>query len=242
MVYQRLARLGGFFFPATCVLCGEDGAAGRDLCDACAALLPVVDQCCSRCGVPLNAAGLDDGSSVCGRCLQKPPYFDSVLAPYRYEPPLDWLVQRLKFNARLSHGRVLAGLLGDHLQQSCPELPEIIVPVPLHSNRLRERGFNQALELARPLARRFRLPLVTDWLERHADTPQQSTLVAKQRTKNLRRAFSVRKALTAKHVAIVDDVVTTGATVNALAKLMKRNGVATVQVWAVARTPATRDA
>ncbi|MBN1379259.1 MAG: ComF family protein [Gammaproteobacteria bacterium] len=177
-----------------------------------------------------------DEKIICGQCLQQPPHFDCLLSPFRYENPVDWLVQRLKYNASLSHVPVLAGLLLDYLQPLIPERPETIVPVPLHVNRLRARGFNQALELARPLARHFSIPIGGELCLRHIDTPQQSALPARQRAKNLRNAFMINQKPTVNSVAIIDDVVTTGATVDALAKLLKRNGVERVQVWSVART------
>jgi predicted amidophosphoribosyltransferase len=140
MVYNGLKKLCGFMFPPTCVLCGGDGIENRDLCGACASQLPMIDTHCHRCGVPLSMAS--EEKILCGHCLQQPPYFDCVLSPFRYEQPVNWLIQRFKYNASLSHARVLAGLLCDYLERILPELPEAIVPVPLHNKRLQSRGFN----------------------------------------------------------------------------------------------------
>jgi ComF family protein len=119
-------------------------------------------------------------------------------------------------------------------------MPQAIVPVPLHKERLRERGFNQALELARPVSKRFSIPIANGLCRRHIDTPQQSALPAGQRTKNLRNAFSLTQTPKIKSIAVIDDVVTTGATANAMAKLMKQNGIERVQVWSIARTASGR--
>lgn len=236
MVYQLLQKFTVSIFPPTCVLCGEHGATGRDLCAPCAARLPFITICCYRCGIPLADSRPDQADTLCGRCLKRLPHFDLLFSPLRYEQPVDWLVQQLKFHARFSHIRVLGGLLGDYLERQLTEPPHVIVPVPLHANRLRERGFNQAHELAKIVASRFSIPLLSQICLRHVDTPQQSSLPAKQRAKNLRRAFSISRKPAATRIAIVDDVVTTGATVNALAGLLKQFGVQHVQVWSVART------
>ncbi len=239
MVYKGLNRLARIFFPPSCVLCGERGA-DRDLCKPCETQLPWIDTRCFRCALPLAGDSSLDERQLCGRCLQEPPYFDCVLSPLRYEQPVDWMVQRLKFNANLSHIRVLADLLKNHLSKSRLLAPDLIVPVPLHVNRLSERGFNQATELARMLAGSLSIPMSTDLCQRQKDTPQQSALSASRRRKNLRNAFSVTADPQANRIAIVDDVVTTGATVNALARVLKERGVKHIQVWSVARTPSDR--
>ena len=237
MVYNTLKTLSFSLFPPTCVLCGAIGESELDLCAACHQELPIIDDACFRCGVPLNLNGPVELDSIfCGRCLQKPPQFDRVIAPLYYENPVDWMVQQLKYRAYLAHVRVLGQILVDYLDDALIDLPEIIIPVPLHHRRLRERGFNQALELARPLAEKFNMPIIDNICSRQKDTPQQSVLTANERVSNLRNAFLMRGPLPVKSVAIVDDVVTTGATVNALAKLLKQNGAERVQVWAVART------
>lgn len=220
-------------FPPTCVLCKGDGCEGMDLCSGCLEDLPKIGIACMTCGLPLP--GATAFSVPCGACLKKPKHFDLTLCPYRFAEPVDWLVRQLKFRARLPHIRVLGALLKQHLIDTNAETPQLIIPVPLHHTRQRERGFNQALEIARPLAKHFNVPVASALCERHQNTPSQSELPAKKRAANIRNAFRLRKPCEVKHVAIVDDVMTTGATVNELAKLLKRNGVEKVQVWVVAR-------
>jgi ComF family protein len=159
-------------------------------------------------------------------------------APYRYAAPLDRLIPALKFGGKLAHARLLGELLAEELAASGARRPELILPVPLHARRLRERGYNQALELARPVARALGLPLETRACTRLRATAAQSGLDLKARRANLRGAFAV-PALGVKHVAVLDDVVTSGSTVAELARALARAGVERVDVWAVAR--ATRE-
>lgn len=232
MVYRWLNYIQLRLYPATCLLCGTPGSDGRDLCAGCARELPHNDPACPRCALP---APRDD--TPCGRCQRHPPPFERCLAPLRYAPPADELIQGLKFAGRLSHARLLAGLLGDGLAARLgSDLPERLVPVPLHRARLRERGFNQAVEIARPLARRFGIPMDLRAARRVSPTRGQAGLSAGERRRNLRGAFRVR-GLEGIHVAIVDDVVTTGTTAVELTRALRRAGVARVEVWSVCRTP-----
>lgn len=209
-----------------------------DLCLSCRADLPLLVQACQRCAHPLENSGVERSPLLCGRCLRKPRYFERSYCAFIYGEPVSWLLQELKYRQGLSGIPVLSRLLLEHLRTRVERWPELIVPMPLHPSRLRRRGFNQALEIARPLARSLGIPLSAGVCERIRNTPQQSELPAARRAANVRNAFRMRAELPARHVAIVDDVVTTGATVNELARLLKRNGAETVQVWAVARTPA----
>lgn len=235
-VLSRLSGVWEIALPPTCVLCGGDG--GRmDLCDSCCKELPQISAGCYFCGLPLTGDwGAAGGRPRCGRCIRRPNNFDRTCCPYVYREPVDWLIRQLKFHARMPHIRVLGRLLQNHLLQIGVEPPELIVPVPMHPGRQRRRGFNQALEIARPLARYFDVPLAAGLCERHLDTPPQSELPAKRRALNVRNAFRLHSPLTAGHIAIVDDVMTTGATVNELAGLLKRHGAKHVQVWVLART------
>ena len=228
-VNKWLEGANRWLFPPVCSLCGSPGEGGRDLCRGCAGDLPLVEVACLRCGAPLPMAG------VCGRCQRRPPAFDRAVAVCHYQPPLDALIKRLKFNGDLHLARLLGELLADRLSGELSTVPEAIVPVPLHSRRLRERGFNQALELARPIARRLRLAL--DWrhVVRHRATDPQSDLPAKLRSRNIRGAFAVQPGFSAQSVAIVDDVMTTGHTANELAATLRRAGVADISVWVCAR-------
>jgi ComF family protein len=227
-VNNWLQLVHDWLLPPACVLCGREGHDGRDLCRACAAELPYLETACRRCAIPLPQAG------ICGRCQQKSPTFDVAHAVFDYSPPVAQLIQRLKFNGKLYNARLLGGLMAERLAAAQVELPELIVPVPLHTARLRERGFNQALELARPLARGLGVPLAAGLCRRRQATAPQTGLDARARRRNLKGAFEVC-GTSAGHVALVDDVMTTGSTVEVLARALKRAGVGRVDVWLCAR-------
>jgi len=215
--------------PSHCLLCGGRGGNGIDLCAACAAELPRNACCCARCALPLATP-----AASCGRCQRRAPPWDSAWAPFRYAWPLDRLEARFKFGADLATGRMLAlswcGVIAP------AELPQAIVPVPLHRARLRARGYNQALELAKPLAKALGVPLLRDALRRVRATDAQSELSAAARRRNVRGAFVARfDGEIPAHVALLDDVFTTGATLGECARVLKRAGVAKVDVWALAR-------
>jgi ComF family protein len=219
--------------PPHCLLCGQAGSTRRDLCNACAADLPRNSMCCPRCALPLEAP-----ASLCGECLQAEPPFASARAPFVYAPPLDVLLTRLKFGRDLAAGRVLSELWLTAVREAPLPIPQALIPVPLHGDRLRERGYNQALELARPLARALGIALRHDVLVRSRATSAQSNLDADARHRNLRAAFAfVAEAKPPAHVALFDDVMTTGTTLRECARTLVRAGVARVDVWAVARAP-----
>jgi ComF family protein len=205
-----------------------------DLCRDCAAELPRNRHCCARCALPLPAA-----AALCGRCQRKPPPWDAAWAPFRYGWPLDRLESRFKFGRDLAAGRALTMLWQAEPRPTA--LPQLILPVPLHRRRLRQRGYNQALELARPLARAFALPLRHDLLRRQRETRAQTELDARHRRRNVRGAFAVPDGVAVPaHVAILDDVMTTGATLAECARVLKRAGATRVDVWALARAPTPR--
>lgn len=158
-----------------------------------------------------------------------------MLAVFRYEEPVRYLIRGLKFNARYSHARLLGSLLADRVGR-LTRPPEAIIPVPLHPSRYRERGFNQSLDIARAVARETGIPADPAACRRVLATNAQTGLTARERRRNIRRAFAVVKPLPYRHVAILDDVVTTGATAWELAKTLRRAGVAEcIEVWACAR-------
>ena len=229
-----LHRLQRFVLPWRCLLCGAAGVAGMDLCADCAAELPRNRSCCARCALPLALP-----AAVCGECQRRMPPWDAAWAPFRYGWPLDRLESRYKFGADLAAGRVLAALW-QHEPRPLG-LPQLLLTVPLHAARLPQRGYNQALELARPLARGWRVPLRHDLLQRARATAAQTDLDARERRRNVRGAFDLRTGQTLPaHVAIIDDVMTTGATLAECARVLKRAGVARVDVWALARAPSPR--
>ncbi|HVI59461.1 MAG TPA: ComF family protein [Luteimonas sp.] len=229
-------RLGALW-PARCLACGEAGAPGRDLCAACLAALPWNRHACASCAIPLPGACAEAGPpQACGECLLAPPPLRAAHAAFVYAAPLDRLLPRFKFHHDLAAGRLLAQLMAGGLADA--QRPQALLPVPLHRARLRARGYDQALELARPLARALRLPLLPGALRRVRPTAPQSELDAVHRARNLRGAFAVAPgAALPAHVALVDDVMTTGATLHAAARALRRAGVARVDAWVCARVP-----
>ncbi|MEG3792058.1 ComF family protein [Lysobacter sp. CCNWLW3] len=226
----RWARLGRALWPARCLVCGERGAGGRDLCRDCARALPWNRCACPRCALPLPVP-----APACGRCMKRPPVLDAARATFVYGAPLDRLLPRLKFHDDLAAGRLLAALM---LEDPGRPAPAALVAVPLARARLRERGYDQARELARPLARALGLPLLEGALQRRRDTPPQSSLGALARRRNLRGAFAAEfRAAPPARVLLVDDVMTTGATLHAAAAALRRAGVARVEAWVCARVP-----
>jgi ComF family protein len=222
--------------PLRCLLCGAPGANGRDLCEGCARDFPRNDVCCPRCALPLKTP-----APLCGECVEREPPFAAAWVPFRYAHPLDLLEARFKFRGDLAAGRVLTELMIERASVETPRLPEAIVTVPLHVSRLRERGYNQAFELARPLARALGIPVARTLLQRVRATPAQTGLDAASRRRNLRGAFAVSAASRMPaHVALFDDVMTTGATLRECARVLRRAGVARVDVWALARAPQPR--
>lgn len=212
-----------------CLVCCEPGHGGLDLCMECCMALPWNLDACRQCGLPLNG-----DASHCGACQLSPPPYTLTQSALHYAFPVDRLLPRFKFHGDLAAGTVLATLL--HWAVDPAELPQALVPVPLHRSRLRQRGYDQALELAKALARECRLPLCADRLVRARATSAQTELGATARLNNVRDAFAIRpgRALPA-HVALIDDVMTTGATVSECAHVLLAAGVERVDVWTVAR-------
>ena len=229
-VDRWLGRIHRALLAPRCLLCGETGHAGLDLCAACRDALPWNHSACPRCAIPLPQ------TEVCGDCLQSPPPLAATRAVFVYGFPLDRLAPRFKFHHDLAAGRLLAALMGEGLADA--ERPQALLPVPLHAGRLRQRGYDQALELARPLARVLRIPLQAGALGRVRATAPQSELDGAARRRNLRGAFALKPGIALPpHVALVDDVMTTGATLHAAAITLRRAGVARVDAWVCARAP-----
>ena len=171
---------------------------------------------------------------LCGHCLSQSPAFDETHAPFIHQSIIRHLIASLKFNKQYKNARLLGYLLATHLQKTS-EMPELIIPVPLHTLRYQERGFNQTIEIAKTVSKRLNIPIDTKSCIRNRNTPHQTNLPAKQRNKNIKNAFQVIKLIDAQHIAILDDVMTTGATVNELAKVLKKSGVTRVDVWVCGR-------
>ncbi|MGA7964320.1 MAG: ComF family protein [Gammaproteobacteria bacterium] len=226
----RAFSQAGFRLAAQpCLLC-RDRATG-DLCPACFRDLPWNDHACAQCAQPLPPLP----SAICGACARKPPQIDAAFAAFLYAWPVDRLLHRFKFRGHLANGRTLALALGEYLDLRGAPRPDLILPVPLHRRRLAERGFNQAGEIARTLGRCLDVPVAHDAARRIRATPAQRGLERSARRSNLKGAFECRRRFDAQHVAVVDDVVTTASTADALAHALKNAGAAKVSLYALAR-------
>lgn len=230
---RAVQALGRLLLPPRCLHCGAPGAAGQDLCGDCRALLPH-----NTCACPLCALPLPQPAPACGRCVKRAPPSSAALTTFVYADPLDRWLPRLKFHGALGCARLLAELMLED-----PRLPEFaagmdaLLPLPLHRGRLAERGYNQALELARPLAPALGLPLRPDWLQRNRATRPQTGLEAKERRRNLRGAFTASAEVAGKRLLLLDDVITTGSTLLEATRACRRAGAVEVRVLAVARVP-----
>jgi len=208
-----------------CALCGASGG-HEPLCTACAENLPALPEHCPRCALP------SPRGSVCGNCLASPPHFDGTQALWLYEFPGDRLVQALKYRAWLA----LAPFFGNKLASRPLPPIDLVVPMPLYPDRLAQRGFNQAVEIARVFAKRSRLRLAPRGARRAKDTTAQTELPYEERTRNVRGAFACDLELSGMSIAVVDDVMTTGASLNELARVLKRAGAARVENLVIARS------
>lgn len=221
-----------YLLPPTCILCGNPGFNSQDICQPCFKELPRNIHCCYRCAETFETAHATP--QLCGHCLTKSPVFNETYAPFLYQHTARYLITQLKFNRQYKNARLLGYLLANHLKITA-EMPEVIIPTPLHPNRYKERSFNQTLEIAKTLSKQLNIPINSKSCFRSRDTPHQINLPAKQRHKNIKNAFKVNKPIKAQHVAILDDVMTTGATANELAKTLKKAGVMKVDIWVCAR-------
>jgi ComF family protein len=221
--------------PGCCLLCGKLSEKPQDLCPACRSKLPFNDHHCRSCAQPLPSS-IADGS-LCGRCQKKPPFYDRCFAPFRYKDELTSLHHNFKFHHKLAAGRLMAELMCEQLVTPQRSLPSLLIPVPLHARRLRERGFNQAQELAHRLSAQLSIPVDSHSLCRTRNTSAQSSLPKKERQQNIRNAFALASKIDCNHVTIIDDVMTTGLTVNEIAKILRASGVSMIEIWVFARTP-----
>jgi ComF family protein len=226
---STLKKLSSLLFGGTCFLCR--GAAQGVLCAACDADLPRLApasemRLCPRCALA------SPGGALCGRCLAEPPAYDATVAALAYAFPADTLVHALKFRGELALAPLLAEMLFHRIYKNEPI--DLVVPVPLSPRRLRERGYNQAAEIARHLD--VRAPLELFLCERGRDTAAQTDLPWSERRRNVRGAFRCTRSIPGGTVAVVDDVMTTGATLDEIASTLKRAGAARVINWVVART------
>ncbi len=234
--HSALLAASRWLWPLRCLVCAAAGnpASGLDLCQDCEHALPWNTHACLRCAMPLPGA---DGGTLCGACLaRRNAPLDQVHACFRYTAPLDRLLPAFKFHQSLAAGRLITQLMAKQWQRQKIPRPDLVIPIPLHVGRLRQRGYDQALEIARPLARALALPLAQHALYRLRATHAQSELDKAARKRNLRNAFALHaKHPLPAHVALIDDVMTTGATLESAALALRRAGVRRVDAWVCAR-------
>lgn len=214
--------------PQVCQLCGGS-ARGMALCAACARDLPWNRPCCPRCAQPQTY------DHPCAACAKQPPGFDSAWCPLRLESPVHASIHRLKYRAGFLQADVLGQLMATHLARRAAPLPQVLLPVPLHAGRLRWRGYNQAVEIARILVRALPVRLDLEGARRLRRTEDQIGKTAAQRRRNVKGAFTVSRDLGGLHIALLDDVMTTGATLEELARVCRKAGAARIEAWAAAR-------
>jgi len=235
MVAEKVDSFLATLFPRRCILCDQP-AGLLNCCLGCRCDLPWISSPCLRCGDVLPA---DYQGSTCGRCSELSSPVSRIISALVYEYPVDQLIAMAKFQARADCANALGELLADFLLEKLDAddlaLPDLILPVPLYRRRMAQRGFNQAAEIARPLASALQLPLCLDGCRRVRDTTEQTSLDASARLKNTRNAFRASAEIAAAHVAVIDDVITTGSTVQSMAFAMQDAGAQEIQVWTVAR-------
>ncbi|ANG61855.1 hypothetical protein A8C75_04735 [Marinobacterium aestuarii] len=224
------------FFSQSCNLCLQHPQARAGLCHRCLADMPRIAPACQRCALPLEGS---DGL-ICGRCQKRPPPFDRTFAAFAYRFPLNQLIPLIKYQGQTGQLGWLADGLADHLQHCDGELPQVLIPIPLAPSRLRRRGYNQAALLAGRLGRDLGIPIDLRSLAKPKETAHQMELKGEARRHNLRGAFSW-SGPAYDHVALIDDVMTTGTTVSEISRLLKKAGVRRVDIWVLARTPSPGD-
>ncbi len=223
----NLDNLSNALFKQNCLLCASPQANIHALCIACQHELPLhPSSSCPQCGLA------SDGN-ICGRCISSPPDFDATQAVFLYAYPINAMMQRYKYGSMLNLSQTFGQLLSEKILLKSVDL---VIPMPMHPARIKERGFNQAHEIAKVLTKNHAEKLDYKSVIRQKLTPPQASLPLKERVKNIKGAFKVEAHLTGKRIAIVDDVMTTGASLNELAKMLKRAGASHVECWVVART------
>jgi ComF family protein len=215
--------------PHHCLLCSTSHHGSDAICAHCLDCFKPTLYSCSYCALPLPAGQF----LVCGQCIQKKPDFDKVIAPYPFEEPLRSLLHEFKYHQGLYLISFLAKLILSHLPKEALKT-DCLIPVPIHPQKLQQRGFNQAAELTKYLARELHLPYDLHVCKKILHTTPQAELNAEQRRSNLRHAF-MTSPMPYQHVTIIDDLLTTGSTANALAKSLKIRDVQQVNVWCCAR-------
>lgn len=241
MVYNYIAAL-----QFNCLLCGlscQPASGIHGLCRFCHQSLPhlQLSQCCPGCALPMPASPSSE-ARYCGRCLLHPPAFDGSCAAVSYQQAIVPLIIAMKQHFDRATIRLLSQLLALQIQQQ-PQWPQMqhdidgLIPSPMHWRRNLQRGNNHSLLLARQLSKQLKIPVNNRIISRTQPSDQQKGLSARERQRNLQNVFSVKKDLAHRHLAIIDDVMTTAATMNSISQCLKQAGAASVYAWSVARTP-----
>lgn len=229
--WELTANALDWLMPAQCSACqARKTPKGLALCNNCLNEVKHRASYCQQCGCDFIA-----NFDHCGRCLSKPPHHDECVSPFIFSGTMQELIWRFKYAGQYPLARVLAGMFAAEID--IENRPEAIVATPIHRSKLRERGYNQSYLLAKHLARLLDIPLLTNAIVKPKATQAQAKLSMKARQTNLRGSFAVTQKITQKHIAIVDDVITTGATMNEISKTLKKNGVDYVQAWGLAYRP-----
>ena len=215
--------------PRLCIGCGHPLQPSQNFCPACASLLDCIEHACQLCGLKNQTK-----HAICGACLYNPPRWQKIIAPLVYHQFSRNLLIQLKFNENLYLANSLVSHLIEHFERH-DSPPEVLIPVPLHQSRLIDRGYNQAFEIANILSILLKIPIDTQAIKRTRHTESQLGLSANQRAKNILKAFKYESAVTYSHVAVVDDIITTGSTANEITKTLHRAGVTNVEIWGLAR-------
>lgn len=234
--------------PQSCACCQQQltHTTGLALCNECHFALPWLGHCCVICSLPLDTQVSIYGTSICGKCLHEPPGFIHSKIPFRYDYPLNHLILDFKFNHHFARGKLLSRLLIDFLHDAYKDqaLPDALVPVPIHPRKRFRRGFNQSELLTRDISDAIGIKAHYQLCYRQQQAASQKDSSKQARRDNLKNAFGIDPGkaplIKGKNLALVDDVVTTGATANELSQLLLQQGAASVVVWALARTPEPR--
>ncbi|WP_250654886.1 ComF family protein [Alkalimarinus coralli] len=232
-----------------CYLCDTTTYEKHPICNGCKGDLPFNQSCCTGCALPLPVITRHDESSLtqkrlCGACLQRPTIYTQCFSAFSYTFPVNALISDFKYSQKRHLGKLLsdlaAGIIEEQFKTGQLSRPDKLVPVPLHADKLHARGFNQSEDICRDLSQRLKIGFDRNCIVRQLNNPAQASLSKKQRQKNLAQAFSVQKRLDGEIIALVDDVITTGATADMLSNLLLEAGAKEVYVWSLARTPLER--
>lgn len=228
-IVQHLQKVLLNILQDTCIICYQTNKSDYHICQDCYDCLPWIDNACTKCALPL-----DKGNSQCGKCLRGAGAVDNVVALFRYEEPIKNFVHQLKYKKKLYYAKILAYLFASRFKSI--DSIDVILPVPLAIQRLKDRGYNQSLELCKSLSHKISIPVFSKVLIKQRETKSQSSLSKEQRLRNVRSSdFQLTSPVKGKRVLIVDDVYTTGTTINCLAKMLKKNGAESVDAVVICR-------